>query len=55
MPKKDTKWNTYTFRRFEADHFGLSIDPSYTGKDVVNIKAGSQHFHKKFKIRNLNR
>ena len=55
MPKKETNWNTYTLRRFDADNFGLSIDPSYTGKDVVNIEAKSQHLHTKFKIRNLNR
>jgi hypothetical protein len=55
MPKKDTNWNTPQYRRFDLENYGLSIDPSYTGADVVNIKAKSQHLHTKFKIRNLNR
>ena len=56
MPnKKDKNFNTEKLRRFDFNNFGLSIDPSYTGEDVVNIKAGSQHLHTKFKIRNLNR
>ena len=52
---KNTNWNTPNLRRFDLINFGLSIDPSYTGADVVNIKAKSQHLHTKFKIRNLNR
>jgi len=56
MPnKKDSNWNTDKLRRFDLENYGLSIDPSYTGADVVNIKAKSQHLHTKFKIRNLNR
>ena len=53
MPKKDTNFNTEKLRRFDFNNFGLSIDPSYTGEDVVNIKAKSQHF--KTKVRQLNR
>ena len=51
MPnKKDFNWNTEKFRRFDANNFGLSIDPSYTGKDPFDFKAGSQHLHTKFKM-----
>lgn len=50
MSKKDTTWNTEKFRRFDASNFGLSIDPSYNGKDIVNIKAKSQHLHTKLKV-----
>jgi len=53
MPnKKDSNWNTYNFRRFEADHFGLSIDPLYTGKDPFGFKAGGHHTHTKIGMSN---
>ena len=50
MPKKDTNWNTAKLRTFDLQNYNLSIDPSYTGKDVVNIKAKSQHFHTKLPV-----
>jgi hypothetical protein len=42
---KSKDWNTEKYRRWEISNYNMSIDPSYTGKDVVNIKAKSQHFH----------
>jgi len=47
---KNTNWNTPEYRRWEQTNFGLSIDPSYTGADVVNIKAKSQHLHTKLPV-----
>lgn len=47
---KSKDWNTEKYRRWEQTNYGLSIDPSYTGKDIVNIKAKSQHFHTKLPV-----
>ena len=44
---KNNNWNTPNLRRFDLDNFGLSIDPSYTGKDPFGFKAGSHHTHTK--------
>lgn len=51
MTKKN-KWNTPDFRRFELNNFGLSIDPSYTGKDPFGFKAGGHHTHTKIGLNN---
>lgn len=57
MPNKSNNWNTEKFRRFDATNFGLSIDPSYSGDDPFDFKAGSQHLQTKFKLmkRTINR
>jgi hypothetical protein len=47
---KSKDWNTDKYRKWEISNFNMSIDPSYTGKDVVNIKAKSQHFHTKLPV-----
>jgi len=47
---KSKDWNTEKYRRWEISNYNMSIDPSYTGKDVVNIKAKSQHFHTKLPV-----
>jgi hypothetical protein len=49
---KNTNWNTPNLRRFDLDNFGLSIDPSYTGKDPFGFKAGSHHTHTKIGMSN---
>ena len=51
MPK-NTNWNTTDFRNFELTNFGLSIDPSYTGKDPFGFKAGGHHTHTKIGMSN---
>ena len=50
MSKKDTTWNNPKFRRWENENLGISIPPDYTGKDIINIKAKSQHLHTKLKV-----
>lgn len=51
MPnKKDTNFNTYKYRKFENENYGLSIDPSYNGKDPFDFKIGGQHLRTKFKM-----
>ena len=56
MPnKKDSNWNTEKFRKWELTNLGISVNPDYTGKDILDFKQGGQHLHTKFKIRNLNR
>lgn len=49
---KNINWNTEKYRSWALNNYGLSIDPSYTGKDVVNIKAKSQHSHTKLQVFN---
>ena len=51
---KNTNWNTPNLRRFDLNNFGLSIDPSYTGKDPFGFKAGGHHTHKKIGMSNKN-
>ena len=54
MPnKKDINWNTPQYRNFELTNFGLSIDPSYTGKDLFDFKSGSKHIYTKRKIKRI--
>ena len=50
MPKKGSNFNTEKLRRFEVSNFNMSIDPTYSGVDVVNIKPKSQHFHTKLPV-----
>ena len=50
MAKNISNWNTDKYRKWEVSNFNMSIDPSYTGKDVVNIKAKSQHFNTKLPV-----
>ena len=47
---KSKDWNSEKYRRWEVINYNMSIDPSYTGEDVVNIKAKSQHFHTKLPV-----
>ena len=44
-------WNTENFRRWEVENLGISIPPDYNGKDIINVKAKSQHLHTKFKMK----
>jgi len=44
---KNNNWNTPQYRNWEINNFGLSIDPSYTGKDPFAFKAGSKNLHTK--------
>jgi len=43
------------FREFELYNFGLSIDPSYTDKDLFNFKAGSKQYAGTAKIGFINK
>ena len=43
------------FREFELQNFGLSIDPSYTDKDLFNFKAGSKQYVGTAKIGFINK
>jgi len=47
---KNTNWNTPDYRKWEQTNYNIQIDPLYTGADVVNIKAKSQHFNTKLKV-----
>ena len=49
---KNNKWNTQQFRAWEQTNFGLSIDPNYTGKDLLGFKPKSQHLHTKLPVFN---
>lgn len=44
-------WNTDKYHRWEFNNLGISIDPSYTGKDPFNFKAGSKNLHTKLKMK----
>ena len=48
-------WNTKALREFDLFNYNLSIDPSYTGADVVNIKPASKHTKVKIGFNSNNR
>ena len=57
MMKNGTKqnWNTKQLREFDLLNFGLSIDSSYQGEDVVNIAPATRHSHVKLGLTTNNR
>ena len=53
MPNKSSSYaKKAKFSAFEVANFGISIDPSYTGKDITDVKKASQHSKRKLKIFN---
>jgi hypothetical protein len=43
-------WNTPKLRQFDLLNYNISIEPSYSGKDIFGFKAGSKHYSTTSKI-----